>query len=354
MLLTYIPDLIENSTEINSTYQLYNKIVESWLKREDGWINPEQLLIFSQQLSFDIFLKKEIRGQEQIPRLEFEKIGEESNISINEKKILHSRSLLNRDAEGNCKFAHRSIMEFLFVQYFLNLPYEERPQIEWTDIMKQFLSEMLRHTPMKADLSKVDLSGRNLEKADLRKTNLRGANLEGTNLGGADLKGANMNGCVLLGANFKGARFSGTDLKGAILNEINLTECIIVCEINTDLQVEKPKGAFLIVYDPKTNLEWHAGLDKDTTWDEANQWVATLSFDGGGWRMPKIEELRNLYKKTFGTRNMTPLFKTTGWYVWSEERDSSSAWDFNFYDGYDNWYDRKNSNFSRGFAVRSR
>ena len=70
-----------------------------------------------------------------------------------------------------------------------------------------------------------------------------------------------------------------------------------------------------IVYDEKTNLEWIVGPDKDTTWDEARAWVESLSVEGGGWRMLTREEVKALYKKEAGSRNMTPLLKTTGWRV---------------------------------------
>ena len=46
-----------------------------------------------------------------------------------------------------------------------------------------------------------------------------------------------------------------------------------------------------IVYDEKTNIEWVAGPDKGTTWDEAKQWVGSLTVAGGGWRMPTMDEL---------------------------------------------------------------
>ena len=110
-----------------------------------------------------------------------------------------------------------------------------------------------------------------------------------------------------------------------------------------------------IVKDTNTGLEWLAGPDRDTNWNEARSWVENLTVAGGGWRMPTREELSVLYQKGAGTRNMTSLLKTTGWWVWSgETRDSSSAWDFDFYDGSENWRYRSSSNNSRGFAVRSR
>ena len=109
-----------------------------------------------------------------------------------------------------------------------------------------------------------------------------------------------------------------------------------------------------VVYDKNTGLEWYAGPDRDTNWNDANAWVESLNVAGGGWRMPTKEELKTLYQKGAGTRNMTSLLKTTGWGVWSESRDSSSAWGFAFYGGYEKRGARGGSDNVRGFAVRSR
>jgi hypothetical protein len=110
-----------------------------------------------------------------------------------------------------------------------------------------------------------------------------------------------------------------------------------------------------VVFDKKTSLEWFAGPDRDTTWNEAKAWVESLNVAGGGWRMPTKEELKTLYQKGAGTRNMTALLKTTGWGVWSgETSDSSSAWSFAFYIGTEYWASRYSSSNWRGFAVRSR
>jgi len=110
-----------------------------------------------------------------------------------------------------------------------------------------------------------------------------------------------------------------------------------------------------IVYDEKSNLEWIVGPDKDMNWDEAKAWVESLSVEGGGWRMPTKEELKSLYKKGAGSRNMTPLLKTTGWRLWSGETEGSeAAWFFNFYDGDYTWGPRESYASPRVFAVRSR
>ena len=118
-----------------------------------------------------------------------------------------------------------------------------------------------------------------------------------------------------------------------------------------------------VVWDTKTGLEWFAGPDKDTDWDEAKRWVDNLTVAGGGWRMPKIDELKTLYEKGRGTCNMTPLLgiaslETTSFIVWSGEKDSlevyMSAWYFGYYYGSRYWLTREFSDFTRVIAVRSR
>lgn len=110
-----------------------------------------------------------------------------------------------------------------------------------------------------------------------------------------------------------------------------------------------------IVFDKKSNLEWYAGPDINTTWDEAKSWAESLSIDGSGWRMPTIKELRTLYKQDAGTRNMTPLLKVTGWWIWSvETKDSSSAWLYSFKLGKEYLFQRSSSFNFRALAVRSR
>jgi hypothetical protein len=115
-----------------------------------------------------------------------------------------------------------------------------------------------------------------------------------------------------------------------------------------------------VVRDTKSGLDWYAGPDKNTNWDDAKQLAAGLRVDGGGWRMPTINELKGLYRKGAGSRNMTQLLETTGLLVWSEETgvktgraDESSVWALDFSDGREIMDKRDNSISKRGFAVRS-
>ncbi len=56
-----------------------------------------------------------------------------------------------------------------------------------------------------------------------------------------------------------------------------------------------------------------------------------LDLDGGGWRMPTMDELQSLYRPRSTYYNRTPLLKCTGFRVWSgEAKDSSEAWYMEF------------------------
>jgi len=86
--------------------------------------------------------------------------------------------------------------------------------------------------------------------------------------------------------------------------------------------------------------------------------------------MPTIKELKTLYKKGKGPRNMPSGLKTSGWYIWSGEKvpGESAAKGFDFYfdrsfsydfviadtSGDTTWYNGSGSRSARAFAVRVR
>ena len=110
-----------------------------------------------------------------------------------------------------------------------------------------------------------------------------------------------------------------------------------------------------VITDSQTGLEWAVGPDQDTTFDDAAAWVSGCGIAGGGWRMPTRQELRAIYLKGVGERNMDPVFKITGWWVWSgETQNSSTAWAFRYGRGPGGWAIRSISRDSRAYGVRSR
>ncbi len=111
-----------------------------------------------------------------------------------------------------------------------------------------------------------------------------------------------------------------------------------------------PQG---VISDFQTGLEWLVGPDRDMDYARAVQWVAGCREAGGGWRMPTRHELKSLYRDGAGERNMAPDFKTSGWWVWAENRDAQTAWAFAFNHGCITWDARANARYGRAFAVRS-
>jgi len=85
-----------------------------------------------------------------------------------------------------------------------------------------------------------------------------------------------------------------------------------------------------VIYDSETGLQWVVGPDKEMPYEPARQWVTACNTAGGGWRMPTRKELRTLNQKELKNRPLDPAFKITGWAVWAEPRDDSSAFYFIF------------------------
>jgi len=107
-----------------------------------------------------------------------------------------------------------------------------------------------------------------------------------------------------------------------------------------------------VILDTQTGLEWLVGPDEETDYATAESWVKNLTVAGGGWQMPTREQLKELYQKGKGDRNTDTVFKTTGWLVWTEPKDASSAWLFHFLFGSENYSSRTISDCLRVFAVR--
>lgn len=113
-------------------------------------------------------------------------------------------------------------------------------------------------------------------------------------------------------------------------------------------ELSNSKSGSARVNNKTPRLEWIAGPDRDTTWDQARSWVQNLSVEGGGWRMPTIQELKTLYQE--GDTYL--LSNTTGRWVWSITTKGPFMWLFSFRYGVDKWDSPGRSEHYRAFAVR--
>jgi hypothetical protein len=111
----------------------------------------------------------------------------------------------------------------------------------------------------------------------------------------------------------------------------------------TNRFARRPCGS---IRDAASDLEWFVGPDRNTSWEDASAWTASLAACGGGWRMASVEELRSLYDAhhTAGAgyarggqrfpAKLDPLFAGigSGSWVWSNgELLNAQAVAYNFF-----------------------
>jgi len=154
ILLDYIDDLIVSDKPFENCYQIYTAMVDAWLERERAFAlkrdrpfikDIEALRKFSNKLAIELFANREKRGSGRIPYGEIEPTARLFGIKLDTWQLA-GRSLLNRDAEGNYKFAHRSFLEFLFAQQLIDGDQEalQVPIKYWTEQLKLFLVDGCR------------------------------------------------------------------------------------------------------------------------------------------------------------------------------------------------------------------
>jgi hypothetical protein len=140
MLLAYIDDLTCSGTKIADIGDAYQQIVDQWIAREKPLVrNSRALLEFSKRLAVELYIRREARGGEQAPATEIIGLAEKWGIPLQQWQLT-GRSLLTRDAADQFRFAHRSILEFLFVRSFLE-GNARCATVAWTDQMYVFLEK---------------------------------------------------------------------------------------------------------------------------------------------------------------------------------------------------------------------
>lgn len=138
MLLSHIEDLLDRPNEYEFSFEIYEQMVEKWIEREakkagiiQKYGSTEKykalLKVFSQQLAVDMYENRVERNGYFVGKAEeygrqIAEIVEGSKNPEMDETDRRSRSMLNRDAEGKYKFAHKSIMEYFLVKEMLEKP----------------------------------------------------------------------------------------------------------------------------------------------------------------------------------------------------------------------------------------
>ncbi len=162
MLLSYIDLLVDDSNRaFKKTFDIYETLIEKWIDREAQKRKYEHstrekfkkdLLEYSRRIALEIFNHRTNTGFLYVPKAEAIAIAQKNNLDLTDYEIT-GQSLLTRDAEGNWKFAHKSILEFFIAQDLIQHP-ESWENIEFSgmDMAQQFYEE---HFPFGIILVKV-------------------------------------------------------------------------------------------------------------------------------------------------------------------------------------------------------
>lgn len=282
MLLSYIDKLMDSPIiqAEQSEYKIYKALVDSWLCREEAksGVSKNELFKVCEILAKEISM----RGVREIPGDDLDLlIADISELKYVKAIDIKGRSLLNRNSDGNYRFSHHSIQEFLITKHLIENPglHLEKKLPMTASIAQMLLADSkfktcqhffeFDHTIFKhlnihcpevkeKDLKNTDIKGMDLKGADLRGVNLDGANLKGADLQAANLQGisleeaildeVNLLGANLQGANLQGAGFNKADLSWVDLKRANLQEARLN---NADLQGAILHGANLCDADLK-------------------------------------------------------------------------------------------------------
>ncbi|MGA9996708.1 MAG: pentapeptide repeat-containing protein [Pyrinomonadaceae bacterium] len=221
MLLLHIPDLLQAEKPVTTSWEIYQILTEKWYERELGfWKDTESIRKFSEEIAVQFYINFLRNGSDRVSQETIASIIEQQRLSSQKiddplKEIANwnatVRSLLHRDAVGNWKFAHRSIMEFLFLKKFF-ADDKRCHSVPWTSMMKKFI---------------VERSGPNLHQQFLSLSSFSGADLSEVDLGGVDLRGMNFGSTAIRITNLSGVNFSKAILNAAIFCKTNLSKAIL-------------------------------------------------------------------------------------------------------------------------------
>jgi hypothetical protein len=227
LLLSHIEDLAASAQEPKFACQTYEIILDAWLRREEKkeklTSSRESLMTFSEGLALELFSS----GRDRIPRAELQQRAEAFGLDLFPREV-QDRSLLHNDADGNWKFAHRSILEYLVVRAATDSAKLARisPR-QWTDQMQSFAYELLTSGTcariIGADLSNTNFEDRDLSGVSLRNCNLKEANFVNCNLREADFTDSDLSQARLSRASVSGLKIENCNLNGTQLSGVDLT-----------------------------------------------------------------------------------------------------------------------------------
>ncbi|NPU93747.1 MAG: effector protein PipB [Gammaproteobacteria bacterium] len=277
-LLAHIQDIVASYQQGSTEYDLYEGLVQCWIRREVRRLREKKQINVKESdlLTACVWIAESIHknGRHTIKPSELFNLfkSQSTVIALREKPEnlvlslegidIGTDSLLNRNSNGDFRFSHTSLKEFLLVYGANKALIKDGSRLLSTDKIVKFLHCRISNRPffgfyndrggillVKTRIGKEHIIRGNFENAEiigvtfekdalqaLKGKSYRGAKFVDTGLGEANMAGsnlsesmleninlrlANMENCLIENASFKGANLSSANLKGAILRNSN-------------------------------------------------------------------------------------------------------------------------------------
>ena len=122
MLLSYIQDLVKLNKNVFLKFEVYENLIEAWINRESLKYPESERIVFKDNLyhfTYELAIHIYNNYKENGYFISFENCQEvalNNNVNLNELEI-RSRTLLNRNSNGDYKFSHKTILECLLAYF---------------------------------------------------------------------------------------------------------------------------------------------------------------------------------------------------------------------------------------------
>ncbi len=386
MLLGYIEDLLKGEQTYTSTYTVYAELINKWIERESHKVSSErrehytaELYQFSREIALNLYRHREERqGSLMISSKEIQPFADRHGIQLSEMEM-KSKSLLNRNAQGQYKFSHKSILEyFLAEEAFFNPEFRKELDFDSMSAAEAFFNEMIWEKLTVPFFSRGDVSGEYfLKDGKIRVLTKLSEKILSEIVYLKLTEWSPSDEGILLFRGLKHLKWLDVGEHIPAEHYAELQQMLPACQVfryvsEHDIQTQfgltpytfkigdseykglrpveyihntyEDKGD--VVIDQTTHLMWQkSGSKKYLTYKDALHYVNILNqqqFAGhDDWRLPTIPELMSLLEPTEknGDLYIDPIFDVTQRWCWSADKrlieggSSSAAWGVYFYYG---------------------
>ena len=390
MLLSHIDDLLNSKDTYTATYMVYAELIQRWIDRDAHKFFSERpqsymddLSQFSREIALYLYRRRTAQQGLWISGEEIQSFADRHGIKELSEVEMKSKSLLNRNALGQYKFSHKSILEyFLAKEAFSDNNFRKEFDFDGMSQAKAFFEEMVWEKLTVPFFSEANPECRYTMKNGNSRTLTR---LPEKVL--ADITTLTLprweaeDDPVLVFSRLPSLqRLEVTDrhpaaILRAALRHQPLTVSEKRCRETFELDAERRPRAYVanqyekrgaVVVDHATGLMWQpAGSENAMLFKDAQADIDRLNdqqFAGyTDWRLPTIPELTSLLEseKQSNELYIDPVFDTIQRRCWSAdiyqikgESSSESAWGVSFNLG-DVYWDIFGVSYNYVRAVRS-